>query len=285
MKEAIIEAAVDSVKLVPFLFVTYLVMGALERAAGRHARAVIQEAGKVGPIWGGLLGAIPQCGFSAAATYFYVGKVVTLGTLISIYLSTSDEMLPIFISEKVPVGTIVSIMAAKVIIGVISGYAVEFFFGWLARRRRIPKGYDGESGPGCGCGCGTGLFIESVQKTLQVFVFILLVSIVIGCAIEAVGHQAISGLFQDLPVAGELIAALVGLIPNCAASVVITQMYLEGVIGAGPMMSGLLCSAGVGLLVLIRENHHWKQDGMVIGILYMVSVFWGVVIEALGISF
>ena len=129
MLDALTDSLIDSLKLFPFLFVTYLVMGMLERAASDKARNAIKEAGKVGPIWGGLLGAIPQCGFSAAASYFYVGKVITLGTLISIYLSTSDEMLPIFISEQVPVKTMVSIIVAKVIIGMISGFLVEIFFG------------------------------------------------------------------------------------------------------------------------------------------------------------
>jgi len=283
MGEALIESLVDSLKLIPFLFVTYLIMGMLERAASDRARNVIKEAGKVGPIWGGLLGVIPQCGFSAAASYFYVGKAITLGTLISIYLSTSDEMLPIFISEKVPADTIVKIMVSKVVIGMISGFIVELFFGWLARKRHVPKNF--EMNFDGGCNCAAGLIADSFVRTMKVFIFILIISVVINLAITAVGHDAISSLFRGLPVVGELAAALVGLIPNCAASVVITQLYLEGVIGAGPMMSGLLASAGVGLLVLCRENHHVKQNLLVIGTLFVVSVAWGVAIELLGITF
>lgn len=283
MQEAILEALTDSLKLIPFLFVTYLAMGILERAAGDKARNAIAEAGKVGPIWGGLLGGIPQCGFSAAASYFYIGKVLTLGTLIAIYLSTSDEMLPILISEQVSIKTIISIMAAKVIIGILSGYGVELFFGWLAKGRHIPKDFEGEFQPGCQC--ATSLLVDSVVRTLQVFFFILVICIIIECTVDALGQDAISGLFQNVPVVGELIAALVGLIPNCAPSVIITQLYLEGVIGAGPMMSGLLSGAGVGILVLFRENHHWKQNLLVVLILYVVSVFWGVAIELLGITF
>ena len=149
MLSAFTESLIDSLKLIPFLFVTYLVMGMLERAASEKAQHAIMEAGKIGPIWGGLLGAIPQCGFSAAASYFYVGKVITLGTLISIYLSTSDELLPIFISEKVAVSTIVSILATKVIIGMVSGFIVEFVLGWLAKRRKVPKDFDMEPDRGC----------------------------------------------------------------------------------------------------------------------------------------
>ncbi|TDP57311.1 arsenic efflux protein [Aminicella lysinilytica] len=284
MLDALTDSLIDSLKLFPFLFVTYLVMGMLEKAASDKARNAIKEAGKVGPIWGGLLGAIPQCGFSAAASYFYVGKVITLGTLISIYLSTSDEMLPIFISEQVPVKTMVSIIVAKVIIGMISGFLVEIFFGWIARKRHVPKDYIGEL-PGEGCNCGASLIINSIVRSLKVLIFIFIISVIINVVVNAVGHDAISSLFQGLPVVGELVAALVGLIPNCAASVVITQLYLEGVIGAGPMMSGLLCSAGVGLLVLCRENTHPRQDLLVIGTLYVVSVGWGILIEVLGITF
>ena len=284
MLSAITESLTDSLKLIPFLFVTYLVMGMLERAASEKAQNAIMEAGKIGPIWGGLLGVIPQCGFSAAASYFYVGKVITLGTLISIYLSTSDEMLPIFISEKVAVTTIASILAAKVVIGMVSGFIVEFVLGWLAKRRHVPKDFD--MGPdGSACNCGTSLVINSFVKTMQVFFFILVVSLIINVAITAVGHDSISMLFKGWPVIGEMIAALIGLIPNCAASVVITQLYLEGVIGAGPMMSGLLASAGVGLLVLFREDKHKKQFLMVVGVLYIVSVAWGVAIEIFGITF
>ena len=283
MTEAIMEAVIDSLKLVPFLFITYLLMGLLERAASDHAKDLIRRAGKVGPVWGGLIGVIPQCGFSAAASYFYVGKVITLGTLISIYLSTSDEMLPIFLSEHVPASTIAKVMIAKVVIGVISGFMVELFFGWLARRRHVPQDYTGEMG--VGCNCAADLLIDAIVKTLQVFIFILIVSVIIEICVELVGYHAISGLFRGMPVVGELLAGLIGLIPNCAASVVITQLYLEGVIGPGPMMTGLLAGAGVGLLVLCRENHHWKQNLMVIGILYVVAVGWGVLIELFGITF
>ena len=283
MTGALLEAVTDSLKLVPFLFVTYLLMGILERAASDRSREAIAKAGKVGPLWGGLIGVIPQCGLSAAASYFYVGKVITLGTLIAIYMSTSDEMLPIFLAEHVSPLTIAKIMAAKVVIGIISGFIIELLFGWLAKRRRVPDDYTGEIGTGCNC--AADLLIDTIVRTVKVFVLILIISIAIELAIYAIGMGRISELFTETPLVGELIAGLIGLIPNCAASVVISQLYLEGVIGAGPMMSGLLVSAGVGLLVLCKENHHWKQNVMVIGLLYVISVCWGILIEAFGIVF
>lgn len=283
MQEAIIEALIDSLKLVPFLFLTYLAMGLLERAGSSKAQQVIRRAGPVGPLFGGLIGVIPQCGFSAAASYFYVGKIITLGTLLAVYLSTSDEMLPIFLSAHVPAETIAKVMISKVVIAVISGFFVELFFGWLAKRRHVPEGFSDE--PAESCNCAAGLLVDSIVKTLQVFVFILIVSMVIGIAMELAGASAIKSLFHGLPIVGEMLAALVGLIPNCAASVVITQLYLEGVINAGTMMSGLLSSAGVGLLVLCRENHRPRQSVSVIALLYVISAFWGILINALGITF
>ena len=284
MIDALLDAGIDGIRLIPFLFLTYLAMGVLEKAAGSKAQEAIRDAGKVGPLWGGILGAFPQCGFSAAASNFYVGRMISLGTLISIYLSTSDEMLPIFISEHVAISTIVKILGAKVIIGMVTGFAVELFFGWLSRKNKKPVDFNLEA-HFCGCSCGSGVFISAVIHTLKVFVFIFIVSFAINYIIGIIGEEALYLLFSDVPVLGELIASLVGLIPNCAASVVVTQLYLDGIIGSGPMMSGLLASAGIGLLVLFKENHNFKENISIVAILYTVSVIWGVIIEALGISF
>ncbi len=284
MIDALLDAGIDGIRLIPFLFLTYLAMGVLEKAAGSKAQEAIRDAGKVGPLWGGILGAFPQCGFSAAASNFYVGRMITLGTLISIYLSTSDEMLPIFISEHVAFSTIVKILGAKVLIGMVTGFAVELFFGWLSRKNKKPVDFNLEA-HFCGCSCGSGVFVSAVIHTLKVFVFIFIVSFAINYIIGIIGEEALYLLFSDVPVLGELIASLVGLIPNCAASVVVTQLYLDGIIGSGPMMSGLLASAGIGLLVLFKENHNFKENISIVAILYTVSVIWGVIIEALGISF
>ncbi len=270
--------------LLPLLFITYLVMGILEHTTGDHAKLVIQKAGVFGPVWGSLLGAVPQCGFSAAASYFYVGRVVTMGTLIAVYMSTSDEMLPIMISEQVPPETIAKILISKVIIGIITGFLVELFFGWYARRKKKPRDFV------LGSTCGTDCCSESVVKTafihtIKVFFFIFVISVVIELIIHEVGEDALAMVFSNVPVLGEVIAAIMGLIPNCASSVVITQLYLDGIIGAGPMMSGLLVSAGMGLLVLFEENRHMKENLMIMGILLGSGIAWGCLIEFLGITF
>ena len=270
--------------LLPLLFITYFIMGVLEHTTGDKAKHMIQKAGVSGPIWGSLLGVIPQCGFSAAASYFYVGRVVTMGTLIAVYMSTSDEMLPIMISEQVAPATIAKILGAKVVIGILTGFLVEIFFGWYARRKKKPR--DWELGSTCGTDCcSTSVVRTALVHTLKVFFFIFAVSVCIELVIHEIGEDSLAALFSDLPVVGEVIAAIVGLIPNCASSVVITQLYLDGIIGAGPMMSGLLVSAGMGLLVLFEENRHLKENLMITGILLGSGIAWGCLIEFLGITF
>ena len=273
--------------LLPLLFVTYLIMGILEHTTGDHAKNMIQKAGVTGPIWGSLLGVIPQCGFSAAASYFYVGRVVTMGTLIAVYMSTSDEMLPIMISEQVAPAAIAKILITKVIIGIITGFLVELFFGWYARRKKKPR--DFQLGSTCGSDCcadsRAGIIKTALVHTIKVFIFIFLVSICIEFVIHELGEDALAAVFSDVPVVGQAIAAVMGLIPDCASSVVITQLYLDGIIGAGPMMSGLLVSAGMGLLVLFEKNRHLKENLMITGILLGSGIAWGCLIEFLGITF
>lgn len=273
--------------LLPLLFITYLVMGILEHTTGDHAKNMIQKAGVTGPVWGSLLGIIPQCGFSAAASYLYVGRVVTMGTLIAVYLSTSDEMLPIMISEQVPVSTIIKILFTKVAIGIATGFFVELFFGWYARRRKKPRNFQLGSTCGTDC-CGAGvkdLAKAALMHAMKVFFFIFAVSLCIELLIHSIGEDALAAVFSNVPVVGQAIAALMGLIPNCASSVVITQLYLDGIIGAGPMMSGLLVSAGMGLLILFEENRHLKENLMITGLLLGSGIAWGCLIEFLGVTF
>ena len=281
--EALADSVIDTVKLFPFFLLTYLIMEYIERKTEEGSVEMLGKAGGFAPLFGAGVGAVPQCGFSAAAASLYSGGLISIGTLMAVFLSTSDEMLPIFLSAHVPAETIAKVMISKVVIAVISGFFVELLFGWLAKRRHVPEGFSDE--PAESCNCAAGLLVDSIVKTLQVFVFILIVSMIIGIAMELAGASAIKSLFHGLPIVGEMVAGLVGLIPNCAASVVITQLYLEGVINAGTMMSGLLSSAGVGLLVLCRENHRARQSVSVIALLYVISVFWGILINAFGITF
>lgn len=279
-----IDSLADSVRLLPFLFLTYLLMELLEHKTGSNARKRIRTAGKFGPVWGGLLGVIPQCGFSAAASSLYAGRVITVGTLLAIYLSTSDEMLPILISESAGVATIFKILAVKVTIAIISGLVIELFYTGVLKR----KEKDMDIHVVCEeehCRCEDGILTSAVKHTLKIAVFIFLISLALNCVIAIIGEDTLSGMFLGVPVVGELVSALLGLIPNCASSVVITELYLGGIISSGAMMSGLLVNAGVGLLVLLRLNRNWKQNAGIIGVLYGVGVFWGIVIECTGIIF
>ena len=284
MTEIIIDSVIDSIKLLPFLFLTYLFMEWLEHKTGSAARNTIRIAGKLGPVWGGLLGVIPQCGFSAAASSLFTGRVITVGTLIAVYLSTSDEMLPIMISNAVPSATIIKILACKAAIGIISGLVVEYVYTHVLKKQEkemdIHEICEEER-----CNCEHGLLSSALTHTLHVFVYIFLISLALNIIIGLVGEETLAGLFTGAPIVGELIAALVGLIPNCASSVVITQLYLEHIIGAGAMMAGLLVNAGVGILILFRLNHDRKQNFRIIGLLYGLGVFWGIIIELTGIVF
>lgn len=284
MADILLDTVLDSIKILPFLFFTYLLMEFLEHNTGNKARERIRHAGQFGPLWGGLLGIMPQCGFSTAASSLYAGRVITVGTLLAVFLSTSDEMLPIMISEAVPLPVMAKILAAKAVIAIISGMAVEFFYVKLLKRQEeemdIHVVCEEEH-----CRCEDGILKSAVKHTVKILFYILLISLVLNLMIGIIGSDTLESLFVGVPVVGELVAALVGLVPNCASSVVITQLYLDGIIGAGEMMSGLLVNAGVGILVLLRLNRDRKQNAGIIAALYGIGVFWGVVIEWIGITF
>ena len=274
LEHTLLHTIEDSVKLLPFLFFTYLLMELLEHTTGGKVQNKIKDAGKVGPLWGGLLGIMPQCGFSAAAASLYAGRVITVGTLLAVFLSTSDEMLPIFISESVALATIIKILAAKVCIAIISGFLAELVYVNVFKK----KEKDMDIHVVCEeehCSCEDGVLKSALKHTLKILTLV----------IEMIGEDHLAVVFQNIPVVGEMIAALVGLIPNCASSVVITELYLSGIIGAGAMMSGLLVNAGVGLLVLFRLNRDWKQNAGIMAALYGFGVVWGVIIELLWIVF
>lgn len=277
MFDIIFDTVLDAAKLIPFLFITYLAMEYLEHRTGEKTKDMVEKAGKFGPVLGGMLGAVPQCGFSAAASNLYAGRVITLGTLIAIYLSTSDEMLPIFISEQVEAGLILSILSAKALIGIIAGLVVDIIFRHVRREPEHEHIHDICEHEHCHC--EDGIVKSAVRHTLQILLFILLVGLVLNTAIHFVGEDALKALILDRPVLGPVLAGIVGLIPNCAASIVITQLYLEGVLGAGAMMSGLLVGSGVGLLVLFRVNHNRIENLKITGLLYLIGVISGIIIE------
>ena len=284
MLEVFEDAIIDSVKLLPFLFITYLIMEYIEHKTGSKAKEVIKKSGKFGPFFGSLLGIFPQCGFSVSATNLYAVRVITLGTLISVYLSTSDEMLPIFISKGVPLPTILKILATKLIIGMIAGFAIDF----VLRLKNKNKEEEEKIVDLCEkehCHCEHGIIKSSLKHTLNTFIFIFLVTIIINLIIHFIGEETIASILELNPILGPIIAGLIGLIPNCAASVILTQLYLENVITAATMISGLLVGAGVGLAVLFKMNKGIKNNLKITGLLYAIGVVSGIVIQLIGISF
>lgn len=278
MIDVILDTLLDVVKLLPFLFLTYLAMEYLEHKTGNKAETIVKKAGRFGPVIGGALGIVPQCGFSAAASNLYAGRVISLGTLMAIYLSTSDEMLPILISEQTSPGVIVKILLAKALIGMTAGMVIDILLRkrGLEEHEHIHDICEHEH-----CHCEKGIFRSALSHTAQITFFILLITFALNLLLNFVGEDVLANLILSKPVVGPLLASLVGLIPNCAGSVVITQLYLENVIGIGAAMAGLLTGSGVGLLVLFRVNHNRKENLRILGLLYGIGVLAGVVTDLL----
>lgn len=274
MPEVISDTLTDVTKLLPFLFLTYLAMEYLEHKTGDKAAALVKKAGHFGPAIGGLLGMVPQCGFSTAASNLYAGRVITLGTLIAIYLSTSDEMLPVLISEQAPIGVIIRILLAKAAIGIVAGLLIDLL---LCRKGAAEQHHIHEVCEHERCGCEKGIFRSTLSHTAWIALFILLITFALNLVLFWVGEDALANLLLNRPVIGPLLAGLVGLIPNCAGSVAITQLYLEGVLDVGAAMAGLLTGSGVGLLVLFRVNHNRKENLKILGLLYTIGVIAGTV--------
>lgn len=295
--DILLDALKDTIILVPFLWVTYLVMEALESAAGQRAARAVQKAGAAGPLIGGLLGVVPQCGFSAVAATLWSGRVITLGTLLAVFLSTSDELLPVFVAEGAPVDLLVRILLAKVLVGVVVGLLVDLVLR-LARRGGDRAFHVHELCERAHCGCGHdhdenghdhggwGSIVRSATKhTLQVTLFIFLITLGIDALVELVGEDVLASFMAGNPVISVFASALVGLIPNCAASVVVAELFLDGTLGSAALMAGSLVAAGVGYLVLFRTNASVRQNVGILALLYVVGVAAGLVMLALGLTF
>lgn len=350
----------DTLVLVPFLFVTYIALEALEHAAGARANAVVRRAGAAGPVAGALLGVVPQCGFSAMAATLYAGRVVTLGTLAAVFLSTSDEMLPMLVAERVDAGLLFRVLGLKVLVALITGVLADLAIRALRKNARVhaflrrtvfsvrrdgveadvvdqmaeggetaehicrlceqdhcgyghdhvhvhgdehghehgyEHGHEDADGHVAGCDHGHGhghshaggrfgivgsIVMSAVSHTVQVSLFIFLVTFALVLVLETVGEDALAAFLSGNQLLAVFASALVGLVPNCSASVVITQLYLEGVLGFAPLMAGLLTSAGVGYLVLFRTNRHPRENAVIVVGLFLVACVWGLVFAALG---
>ena len=334
IEHTVMHAVEDTLPIVPFLLVTYLVLEALEHAAGERVNTVVKRAGAAGPVAGALLGIVPQCGFSAMGATLYAGRVITIGTLIAVFLSTSDEMLPLLVAERVDAGTVAAILVSKAAIALIVGLAFDAAVRVLRLNERahavLRRGVLGrgaavstrdaaardvlddlaEAGEGadhihrlcerdhCGCdeddahaghghdhahghGAAGSIVRSALSHTIQVSLFIFLVTFALVAVFEGAGEAVITGFLASNETLAVFGAALVGLIPNCAASVVVTQLYLEGVLALGPMLAGSLAGAGAGFLVLFRTNRNARENIVILLVLYAVSVACGLIALAL----
>ena len=351
------DAGKDTLSLVPFLLVTYLALEILEHVAGDSVNGAIKRAGAAGPVVGSLLGMVPQCGFSAMAATLYAGRVVTLGTLVAVFLSTSDEMLPLLLAEQVPVQTMAMLLASKALIALVTGFIVDAAIRGLRRNARahaairrtvlgtaanpahVNCAHDDHTGGDIidevaeagvsadhihelcerdHCGCDededehghdhshdhghadeherhhdhshsyegapiVSIIRSAISHTVQVSVFIFLVTLILVAVLETFGESAIEQFLRGNETLAVLGSALVGLIPNCSASVVITQLYLEGALQLAPMLAGTLISAGVGYLVLFRTNRSARENVVFLVMMYVIGAGWGLILSAVGL--
>ena len=276
----LLHGLLDSLKILPFLFLTYLAMELLEHKAGDKVQRIIVKAGRAGPAIGGLLGLIPQCGFSAALAGFYAGRLVTPGTLLAVFLATSDEMLPIFIgAENVSAGQIFTVLGLKLSIALLVGFLTD-----LLLRRHIQKPHLEELCAEEHCHCEKGVLRSALHHTLHVFLFVLIINILLTGAFELIGEEAISQVINCVPILGTVLSALIGLIPNCAASVAIATLWTKGLISGGAMIAGLLTGAGTGLLVLFRTNKHWRENLLLLAALLGCGILFGCLLDLTGLA-
>lgn len=282
MLDVIIDTLIDGAKLLPFLFIAYLIMEYIEHKTSKKAKNVIKKSGKFGPFLGGILGVVPQCGFSAAAANLYAGRIITLGTLIAIFLSTSDEMLPILISEAAPIDVILKILGIKLVIGILAGFIIDL----VTRKAQQKENKEEKIGDMCEhehCHCEEGILKSSIKHTINILLFILIITFILNTVIHFIGEEKLGALLLEQPILGPIIAGVIGLIPNCASSVLLTKLYLANVINVATMISGLLVGAGVGILVLCKSNNNSKENISIISLLYGIGVVSGILIQALGI--
>ena len=278
MKDIIIDTLVDALKILPFLFITFLLLELLEHKLNNKTKNVISKSGKVGPIIGSLLGIIPQCGFSVVATNLYITRVITLGTLFSIYLSTSDEMLPIMLSQNVSFKTILIVLLIKVITGMLFGFIID-----LVIRKNNKNKYDYHICEEEHCHCDHGIVKSSLKHTFNILIFIIGVSFILNVVFLYCGNDLISKIFMKDTLFGPFLGSLVGLIPNCGASVILTEMFLKGAINLGTCVAGLLTGSGVALLVLFKSNKNIKENLCICLTLYLIGVLVGIFVEFIGI--
>lgn len=275
MKEIILDTILDSLKLIPFLFVAFLIIELIEHKLTDKNRNILAKSKKIGPILGSLLGAVPQCGFSVMATNLYVTRIITLGTLISIYLSTSDEMLIVMLSENIDISLIIKIILIKIIFGIIYGLIIDK----IVTNKKTKEQENYEICNDEHCDCKHGIVLSSIKHTLHITLFIFIITLILNIIFNYVGEDYLSKIFLTNTIFGTFITSLIGLIPNCASSVILTELYINNSISIGALIGGLLTSSGASLLVLFKNNKNIKENLKIVLLLYSLGVISGIIIE------
>ena len=283
LSEVLLHGLLETLRLIPFLFLTYLLMEYIEHKAQSKLNAFIERSGVFGPAVGGLLGAIPQCGFSSVGANLYTGRVISVGTLIAVFLSTSDEMLPILIGGELAPGAIAGIVFYKTIAAILAGFAINLILHLTGHRRREINIDELCENNGCNCE-GGGIFKSALRHTVSITAFIFVITLLINTLVFLVGEGRIEALIYGKPFISHLIAALFGLIPSCAASVALTGFYNGGLITMGTMLSGLFSAGGVGLLVLFRVNKNIKENLLITATLVGLGLFLGLLFDLIGLE-
>ena len=270
MKEVLLDTIFDTLKIIPFLFVAFLLIEYVEHKLKN--KKILKESGKFGPFFGGLLGGIPQCGVAAAATNLYITRIISLGTLMSVYLATSDEMIPIMISESVPIGFVIKVVLLKVLIGMLFGFIID-----LVYRKTNKANYhmcDEEH-----CHCKENIFISSLKHTFNITVIIFIINMILNTLFHFGEDNLLNNILLQNTYFGSFVTSLLGLIPNCGASVIITELYLSDAITLGSLIGGLLTGAGVALVVLFKTNNNMKENLTILGLLYFLGAISGFIID------
>ena len=284
MIEVLIDTIIDLLKLIPFLFLTYLIMEYIETKTSEKSKKIIKKSGKMGPLFGSIVGIFPQCGFSASATSLYAARVISLGTLIAVYLSTSDEMLPIFISEAVSIDIILKILLIKLIIGIIAGFLIDIVIRLSNRgKEQEEKIVDICENEHCHCK-EEGIFKSALRHTLSIIIYIFAITLIINIVVYFIGEDTIGTFVSNNIWLGPILSSLIGLIPNCAASVIITNLYVESVINSASLIAGLLTGAGVGLVVLFKTNKNLKENIAIMMLIYFIGVIAGGILQFLNFN-
>ena len=277
MIDLLLDAFLDTIHLIPFLLVTFLLLELIEHRFKNKSKKTLTKSKRFGPIVGALLGAFPQCGFSAVVSNLFSSRVVTMGTVIAVFLSTSDEMLPMMIAEKSNIKELSLILISKVIIGMIIGLIVDLIINKSEEKEHVHELCEHDH-----CDCEHhGVIVSSITHTLKITLFIFIANLLVGFIIETIGEEKLQEILLNKNIFKYFVASLVGLIPNCASSVILTQVYLDGLVTLGTLLSGLLTGSGIGILILFKQNKNLKENMSILGVIYTVGVVVGIIADLL----